>query len=99
MGRYRLTPRARDDLKAIGRYTERVWGRAQRNRYLHELVGRLAWLAENPNLGRDRPELGEGYHSFAQGRHLIFYLLDPPDIHIIGILHQEMDPIRHLGDG
>ena len=27
----RVTPRAREDLKNIGRYTERTWGKAQRN--------------------------------------------------------------------
>ncbi len=30
---YKITPRAQDDLKNIGRYTERQWGKRQRNTY------------------------------------------------------------------
>ena len=43
----RITPGARDDLKNIGRYTERTWGKARRNRYLKSLEARFQWLAEN----------------------------------------------------
>ena len=45
---YRITPRAQDDLKNIGRYTERQWGKRQRNTYLKALEKRFNWLAENP---------------------------------------------------
>ena len=35
--RVRITPRARKDLKNIGRYTEQTWGKLQRNLYLKRL--------------------------------------------------------------
>jgi len=45
MAKYRVTPRAEDDLKNIGRYTQQHWGRIQRNAYLKNLENRFSWLA------------------------------------------------------
>jgi toxin ParE1/3/4 len=61
--RYRITPQAQEDLKNIGRYTQRKWGKEQRNRYLKNLFDRFSWLSENPGLGRQRPEVKESYCS------------------------------------
>lgn len=95
----RVTPRARDDLKNIGRYTERTWGKAQRNRYLKSLDARFHWLAENPQLGKHRPDICEGYHSFPEGQHVVFYLFDSRTLDIIGIPHKEMDSISYFQEG
>ncbi|MGB0289139.1 type II toxin-antitoxin system RelE/ParE family toxin [Aequoribacter sp.] len=95
----RITPRARDDLKNIGRYTERAWGKAQRNRYLKSLDARFNWLAENPLLGKHRTDICEGYHSFPEGQHVVFYLFSSSTIDIIGIPHKEMDTISYFQEG
>lgn len=94
----RITPRAREDLRNIGRYTERAWGKAQRNRYLKSIEARFQWLAENPLLGKRRTDIGEGYHSFPEGEHVVFYLFDSGNLDIIGITHKEMDTISHFVD-
>ncbi len=47
MPKYRITPKALEDLKSIGQYTQRQWGKAQRNRYLKQLEQRFEWLALN----------------------------------------------------
>ena len=88
---YRITPRAKQDLQSIGRYTLKKWGREQRNKYLYALEQRFGWLAENPAMGSHRPEIQEGYFSYIQGSHLIFYLKREGGIDIIGIPHQCMD--------
>lgn len=88
---YRITPRALQDIRDIGRYTLQKWGREQRNNYLHALDKRFEWLAENPQCGTYRPEIQEGYFSYIQGSHLIFYLKREGGIDIIGIAHQCMD--------
>ncbi len=93
---YRITPRAQDDLKNIGRYTERQWGKRQRNTYLKALEKRFDWLAENPKLGKQRPDIAEGYCSFPQGEHVIFYLIHEKGIDIIGVPHKEMDIISYF---
>ena len=95
----RVTPRARDDLKKIGRYTERTWGKAQRNRYLKYIEARFQWLAENPHLGKHRKDICEGYYSFPEGQHVLFYLIGSSTIDIIGIPHKEMDTISYFLEG
>lgn len=89
--KFRITPRAKADLVSIGRYTERVWGRRQRDRYLGELDACFHWLAKNARLGRHRPEIHEGYYSYAQGAHVIFYVISEEYVDIIGIPHKAMD--------
>ncbi len=54
MPSYRITPCAFEDLKNIGRYTLRHWGKKQRDIYLRALDARFAWLAQNANAGRSR---------------------------------------------
>lgn len=100
MAQYRITPRAREDLMQIGRYTQQQWGRTQRNQYLKALEKRFQWLAENPTAGRQREDIKAGYYSFPQGRHVVFYLIRSDAIDIIGVPHQEMDIISyfHLPD-
>jgi toxin ParE1/3/4 len=48
-------------------------------------------LAENPLSGRYRPEIKEGYYSYLQGSHVIFYMVRNGGIDILGIPHQQMD--------
>lgn len=96
MPRYRITPRARDDLKNIGRYTERQWGKSQRDAYLRDFEIRFRWLAENPRLGKHRSDVTEGYYSYPQGQHVVFYLIGQSSIEIIGIPHKEMDIVTYF---
>lgn len=92
----RITPRAEQDLKNIGRYTLKMWGRDQRDVYLRAIDRRFAWLAERPERGRHRPEVREGYHSYLQGSHVVFYLIRDGGIDIIGIPHQRMDIMNYF---
>lgn len=93
---FRITPRAREDLKNIGRYTLKVWGKEQRDHYLRSLDQRFAWLAQNPRLGKHRPDIQDGYHCFPQGQHLVFYTLQEDWIVIIGVPHQDMDILNYF---
>lgn len=95
----RITPRAHDDLKNMGRYTERTWGKAQRNRYLKSIETRFQWLTEHPLLGKHRTDICEGYYSFPEGQHVVFYLFSSSTIDIIGIPHKEMDTISYFQEG
>lgn len=98
MTNYRVTPCARDDLKNIGRYTEQKWGKLQRNKYLKQLESRFEWLAENPLLGRSRSDVGEGFYSYPQAEHIVFYRCGLEVIEIIGVLHQEMDVLHYFSE-
>jgi toxin ParE1/3/4 len=93
---FRITPRARDDLKNIGRYTLKIWGKKQRDIYLRRLDKRFQWLVKNPKAGKHRPDIHEAYHCFPQGPHLVFYTLREGGIDIIGIPHQDMDILNYF---
>jgi toxin ParE1/3/4 len=94
---FRVTPRAFEDLKTIGRYTLRQWGRDQRDAYLRGIDARFHWLARHPQSGRKRDEIAPEYRSFPHQAHMIFYLIRDGGIDIIAVLHQAMDVPRHLG--
>ena len=92
----RVTPRAKQDLKNIGRYSLKMWGRGQRDSYLRSMGHRFTWLAERPDRGRHRPDVREGYYSYPQGSHMVFYLIRDGGIDIIGIPHQRMDVMNYF---
>jgi toxin ParE1/3/4 len=92
----KVTPRAAADLEAIARWTLRNWGADRMAGYLRALSQRFDWLAQNPQRGRDRSDVGVGYRSFPEGRHMIFYLVIPEGIAIIGVPHQAMDAGSHF---
>lgn len=96
MATFRLTRKARDDLRSIGRYTQRTWGTGQRNRYLTQLDNRFACLAESPTMGRACDEIRPGYRKYHEGRPLIFYLSGAEGITVVRVLHDSMDVERHL---
>jgi toxin ParE1/3/4 len=91
LSRYRLTPRALKDLDQIAEYTLARWGERQAEKYLSDMTTRFAWLSENPAAGRVRNEIGEGYRSYRQGSHHIFYIVENGFVAVIGIPHGSMD--------
>ncbi|MCB1976677.1 MAG: type II toxin-antitoxin system RelE/ParE family toxin [Nitrosomonas sp.] len=92
----KITPRALEDLKKIGRYTLQKWGKNKRDSYLRDLDNRFGWLAENPKIGKHRTDIEAGYYCYLQGSHLIFYTIGEDCIHIIGIPHKAMDIFNYF---
>lgn len=97
MTRFRITPRAARDLDEIALWTLRTWGVSRMESCLRGLNDRFLWLAENPKSGRELGDIGSGYRSFPEGRHLIFYIIVSDGIAIIGVPHQSMDVAAHFG--
>ena len=60
---------------------------------------RFAALLDNPKLGKARGDLGAGYRTVLVGSHVVFYRLAADDVRIVRVLHQRMDPVRHLPAG
>jgi len=96
MPSYRLTNKALDDLRSIARYTEKTWGREQRNKYLSKLDSNFQILAHEPQLGRACDDIKQGYRKHQVGRHLIFYRRIASRVEIVRILHDSMDVDSHL---
>lgn len=97
MPRFSLTKQALEDLREIGRYTQRRWGREQRRHYLALLDRCFHTLAENPNQGQRCDEIRSGYRKFPSGQHIVFYCeQNTGGIEIIRVLHERMDLEVHL---
>jgi len=88
---YRLALRAKADLIDIANYTAATWGEEQEELYINRLFQRFEWLAENPETGRLRLDIGPGYRSYLEGRHQIFYQITHQHIDILGIPHAARD--------
>ncbi|WP_316364900.1 type II toxin-antitoxin system RelE/ParE family toxin [Candidatus Thiodiazotropha sp. CDECU1] len=88
----RLKAKARDDLIAIAVFTQKRWGKDQRNKYLKQLDDSFHQLAENPNLGIACDYIRPGYRKFPVISHTIYYRLSSDKcVEIIRVLHKHMD--------
>jgi toxin ParE1/3/4 len=93
---FKLTPSALYDFRNIGDYTIKNWDKIQCDKYLDKLDNRFYWLAENPKSGSRRDEIKQGYYSYPEGSHIIYYRIQSNFIEIIAILHEQMDAKRHI---
>ena len=97
MGSFILTQQAKADLKAIARFTEKRWGRRQRDAYIKQSDDLFHMLANSPTIGKACDYIKAGYLKFPQASHIIFYRINPSkSIKIIRILHKNMDVISEL---
>ena len=64
---FNLAPRAREDLRAIWRYTAEIWNETQADAYVTKLHERF---------GKHRPDTGEGYYCFPEAQELSAALSD-----------------------
>jgi toxin ParE1/3/4 len=96
MRRIRLSRLAEADLIGIWRYTFEQWDEDQADKYLDELDKAISLLAENPELGMKRGYVREGYRVLFINRHAAYYTVTTSTIHIVRVLHSQMDPERHL---
>jgi len=98
MGKFTITSRAREDLKEIGRYTKRIWGRAKRIEYLDLLRSRMRDLADGKLSGRKCFGIPGVPWSSHIDRHVIFYrpTSSRDEIEILRVLYDGMDFPRHF---
>ena len=100
MGTFRLTHKAREDLKSIAAHTQQRWGKHQRLRYARQFDDAFHLLAETPEAGVNCDFIKQGYQKFSNGSHVIFYrALGTSGIEIVRILHKRMDVTTRLRDG
>ena len=72
MIKFKISVRAKQDLKNIAVFTQSKWGSEQRNIYLTQFdqVSRL--LANKPTLGEPCEEIAKDYFKYPQDSHVIF---------------------------
>jgi toxin ParE1/3/4 len=93
MARVLKRPQAQADLIEIWDYIAQD-SEESADAFLDTLNERFDLLADQPQLGRERPELGEGIRSFPIGRYLVYYRALRDGIEIERVLHSARDIIR-----
>lgn len=96
MPQYKFTPEANSDLEVIVDYTLENWGNQQALKYINDLEEQAQKLANHPDIGIYRDELINGLISFPYMSHILYYIKESHGITITRVLHQSMDPKRHL---
>ena len=87
---YRLSTLAEQDLEEIWSYVAKDASDTRADRLIDAIVDRLELLAEQPRMGRVRPEFGDGVRSFTVENHVIYYRHDR-DVLIARVLHGRRD--------
>lgn len=89
---FTLTRKAKADLKSIAAYTQRKWGKEQRNIYARQFDDAFHMFSENPAVGNKCDFIKQGYRVFQVASHTVFYRsLSQSAIEIVRILHKRMD--------
>jgi len=100
MSGFFLSRDAEEDLQDIYIFSENNWGEKQAEKYIYDLYETFKFIAENPKLGRVRPELGKEIRSKTQSSHVIIFTEWKYEIAILRILHSSRDiPNAHMPRG
>ena len=92
MARIVRRPRARQDLVEIWRYIAGDAGEPRADKYLRRLNDVITYLAQQPLMGRVRPEIQEeGIRSFAAESHVVFYIALADGIELVRVNHGSQD--------
>lgn len=92
----RLRSRARTDLADIYKYSVARWGVARADRYIDDLTDTLRLIEQRRVI--DQPA-GVSIAELRKERcesHVIYFQRVAGDVHVVRILHERMDPFRHL---
>lgn len=97
MNSFKLTNKAKSDLRKIAIYTEERWGRKQRNIYIKQFDDVFHILSSAPLTGKACDFIKKGYRKFPQGSHIIFYRMKSENIiEVVRIIHKNMDFDLHF---
>jgi toxin ParE1/3/4 len=89
---YRLSALGERDLEEIWSYVAEDASPATADRLIDAIIDRFELLAEQPRMGRLRPEFGSGVRSFAVENHVVYYRYDE-DVLIARVLHGRRDQV------
>lgn len=92
----RLSDPAKNDLGRIGDYTRRQWGTVQKRKYLGQIKDGFKAIRDTPGLGAPRDDIEKGLRAHQARKHVIFYRHTRNGIVIVRVVHESMDPERHL---
>ncbi len=94
--KYQLTEEASRDVEGILEYSVKNFGVVQTEHYFAALKECIELIADNPQIGHSAEDILHGYLRFPHESHVIFYKIFPSSILVVRILHECMDPNRHM---
>lgn len=95
MGEYRLTPRAKQDLRDIWQ-TIAIDNEPAADRLLLKLFERFESAALYPAIGPARPEISTNVRLLIEGRYVAIYEPAAYGVLIVGVVHGMRDPEHWL---
>lgn len=95
---YRVSKKARQDIREIGLFTQRRWGPERRRKYLAGMSNCIERLSETPAMAPLRREYVPPVRLHLYESHLIVYLDDSDGILIVRVLHKSMDVQARLSE-
>jgi toxin ParE1/3/4 len=87
---YRLSILAERDVEEIWSYVAEVASPTPADRLIDAIFDQLELLVEQPRMGRNRPEFGEGVRSFVVESYIIYYRHNG-EVPIARVLHGRRD--------
>ena len=91
MNAYRISNKACEDLRVIGRYTQEKWGHEQREVYLSGMQNCFNRLARNPLFAQERPEFEPTVYLAPFEHHRVVFVIEDGSLLILRVLHESMD--------
>ena len=98
MPQYLLSPQAQKHLKQIRDYTVKNHGEIQKKAYMKMLRDKMRLVAKKPTEGKARDDIKSGYYSIRVEKHFIYYRIRSTHVDIIDVLHESMEPHRHIAN-
>jgi len=97
MSTYVLSSQAQTRLKQIRDYTLEHHGEKQKKTYMKMLRDKMRLAAKRPETeGKSREDIKPGYYSIRAEKHYIYYRIRDTHIDILDVLHESMEPQRHI---
>ncbi len=96
MARVRVSVGAEQDLDRIATYTASSWGWKQTSDYLAKVEDSFELIGRSPSIGRSCDSVRTGLRRLEVGKHVVFYLIEPEDVLIVRVLHQQMLPANYM---
>jgi len=83
-------------LAGIAAYSQREWGKKQKEAYLGQIRAKFDELRNSPDIGVPRDDIAHGLRARPIGQHIIYYRATKAGLIVVRLLHQSMDPRRNL---
>ena len=92
-------PAADDDLLAIGLYGASEWGADRAQAFVGSFEEAFSLLSRHPDIGRERPDVGQGIQSWLHRSYVIYYRHCDEEVVIGRVLHGSAEPKSPLTFG